>query len=444
MMPNILNTTFILIINLLILSYSLWLNKKLFNSYAYISLPFVFNLLFVFFYIGIYSYIIVSDHMYTYFCFTKNFEYPLKAAIFFTICNLFYNIGCSFILLKKRHIRINNSIKKYIRTYKLKTLKKIGIISFLIGAITKILYFVILGKGNIFYYFQNYFRIQVESVGNGVGFDFYLRFLFSFTMIGAVILLTYSLITKKNFVLTFNIIILTILLNFNSRLSILTFLLQLLILSCLYLDKFRKKILYYFFILIIPIFLLIIIGLGIFRDSTNGKIYQNLDLAYFALGSIHDMRALSDGLEYNNKQDLKYYGITIIAPIILKPIPRKIWEDKPRNAAAIYTEKVTPGVLKDGFAIAPGIVYESLINFGYIGTFIYLAIIGYIIIFIQILFHKEILINKYNVFFPIIMSFLISRLLYLRGEDLTLIYTYSSFFIIDYLLLFTKIKIKIK
>ena len=236
MIPNIFNTTIILIINLLILGYSLWLNKKLFNSYAYISLPFVFNLLFVFFYIGIYSYIIVSDHMYTYFCFTKNFEYPFKAAIFFTICNLCYNIGSSFILFKKRHFRINNSIKKYIRIYKLKTLKKIGIVSFFIGAISKILYFIILGKGNILYYFQNYFRIQVESVGNGVGFDFYLRFLFSFTMIGASILLIYSLITKKNFVLTFNIIILTILLNFNSRLSILTFLLQLLILYCLYLD----------------------------------------------------------------------------------------------------------------------------------------------------------------------------------------------------------------
>lgn len=443
MLPNTCNTVIILIINLIILGYSLWLNKKIYKSYAYISLPFVFNLLFVFFYIGIYAYIIFSNHTNTYFCFTKNFTYPFNAAIFFTICNIFYNIGCSFILLKKRHFNIHSLVKKYIRIYKFQNLKKIGIISFLIGITSKIIYFIILGNGNIFYYFQNYFRIQVESVGNGVGFDFYLRFLFTFAMVGASILLVYSLITKKNIILTSIAIILTILINFNSRLSILTFLLQLLILSCLYLDNIRKKLPYYFIIIILPIFFIIIIALGILRDSTNGKLYQNIDIAYFALGNIHDMRALSDGLEYNSKNDLKYYGMTIIAPILFKPIPRKIWENKPRNAAAIYTEKVTPGVLKEGFAIAPGIVYEAFINFGYIGSLIYFSIIGYLLFFIQTILFKEFFINKYNAFFAIIISLFVSRLLYLRGEDLTLIYTYSSFFIINYLLIFIKTKIKI-
>lgn len=442
MTPNIINTTIILIINLLIVLYSLLLNKKIFKSYAYISLPFLFNLFFVFFYVGIYAYVIYSGNTYKYFCFTKDFTYPWKAIVFFTFCNLAYNIGGTLILAKKRKYSIHKFVSKYIRVYNVIQLKRIALLIFSIGFISKLLYFTMLGHGNLFFYIQNYFKIQVESVGNGVGFEFYLRFLFSLIILGATILFSYTLITRKSIILTSSVIFLTILSNFESRLSILAFMLQLIILSCFYSKRIRNKIPYYFLIYILPLFFVIIIGLGLFRDSTNNKIYQNLDLVYFALGNIHNSRALSDGLELDSKYDKKYYGATIVAPILFKSIPRKIWPNKPLNAAAIYTETVSPGILQQGFAFAPGLVYESYINFGYLGSFIYFLLIGYFIYFIQIILLKEFFINRFNVFFPIIMSFMSSKVLYLRGEDVTLIFVYSSFFMINYFLLFGRFKIK--
>lgn len=442
MIPNTLNTAIIIIINLILLLYSLWLNKKIFNSYAYISLPFVFNMMFVFFYIGVYSYIIFSDHMTMYFCNTNNFEYPFKSVIFVTFCNLSFCIGETLILLKTRKLSFHQIVKKLIKIYSIKDLKKLGIITFLFGVISKLIYFVILGKGNLIYYLKNYFSIQVAGVGAGVGADFYLRFLFSFITIGATILLIYTLLTKQSKLLTTLIIISSVIMNFNSRLSIITFLLQLLILVCLYSNSTRKKVPSIFLLIVLPVFFILIAGLGIYRDSTNGKVHTNIDVGYFILGNIHTNRALSDALEANYDLTNQYYGINIIAPIIFKPIPRKIWTNKPLNAAAIYTESVSPGTLKQGFAIAPGIMYELYINFGFIGTIISFVIIGYILMFLQFLFLKEFLLNPLNVFIPLILSCIISRTLYLRGEDLTLMYTYTSFFIIDYILIFLNVRLK--
>ena len=198
MTPNILNTTIILIINLLIVLYSLLLNKKIFKSYAYISLPFLFNLFFVFFYVGIYAYVIYSGNTYKYFCFTKDFTYPWKAIVFFTLCNLAYNIGGTLILAKKKKYSIHKFVLKYIRVYNVSQLKRIALLIFSIGFISKLLYFTMLGHGDLFFYIQNYFNIQVESVGKGVGFEFYLRFLFSLIILGATILFSYTLITRKS------------------------------------------------------------------------------------------------------------------------------------------------------------------------------------------------------------------------------------------------------
>lgn len=443
MFPNILNTLILLSINLLIFTYAFWINYKLYKSYCYISLPFLFNLFFLFFYIITHTYIILSGNIQNYYKNIINSYYISYTAIFATLLNLFFNIGFIINLFFKNK-KINFSFK-YLRILNQNMLFKIGFSLFTIGVITKLTYFMILGGGNIYNYIISYFAIQLERISDAGGgtFEVYLNFLFIFLDVGTDLLLINTLKNNQHKNLTIICILLALLLSFNSRFVMIKLIFQYIIIICIYMKNIRKKIPILFLGVFIPIIFTLVIGLGLFRDSTNNRIINNLDPIYLLMGQFHPMRALADGISYSRQFGEKKYGKTIILPIIQKPIPRSIWKNKELNAGAIYTKTMSPGDLEKGFAIAPGIAFDAYINFGYIGSLLFFMLLGFIIFKIQTFLYKNIIFNQNNTLYAILLAILGSTLLTLRGADLSNIPIYVIYYIPILIIIFLKFKIKI-
>ena len=441
MYPTSFNTILLLIINIIILTYSFYINKKLYNSYCYISLPFLFNLFFFFFYICTHTYIILSNNIPQYYTNIINLSYISYAAIFATLLNLCFNIGFTLNLFLNNS---NNSNIKYIKTFPPNKIFEVGIILFIIGAIAKLIYFYILGNGNIFTYITTYFTIQLERISDsgGASFDVYLNFLFILLDIGTDLLLIHFLNTKKHKYTIVICLCMAILLNFNGRFVMIKLLFQYLIITCIYVKKIREKLPLLFIGIFLPIIFTIVVGLGIYRDNTNNKIISAIDPTYLLMGQFHSMKALADGMEFRNQFGEQTYGKTIILPIIQKPIPRSIWKNKELNAGAIYTKTMYPGSIEQGYAIAPGIAFDAYINFGYLGTLIFFIMLGFILFKIQRFIYINIQ-DKNNTFYALLAAILGSTLLTLRGADLSNIPVYIMYYIPILLILYTKIKIKI-
>ena len=146
-------TTILLVINVLILLYALIINKMIFKSYTYISLPFLFNFFFFAFHILVFSYVAYSGNEKLYYLHTSNYVYTVQAAILTTICIFFFNIGTTLFYFKKLKFNLN---KIPIRKYSSSKMLKIGIIALCIGVLAKLTFFLIFSKGNLLYYFTHY------------------------------------------------------------------------------------------------------------------------------------------------------------------------------------------------------------------------------------------------------------------------------------------------
>ena len=223
MYPTTANTIFFFIINALILVYAYWLNKRFYKSFVYISLPFLFSFFMFLFHMCVHSYIFFSNNIENYYRYNVDATYIMQAVIVSTLFNLFFNIGCSInlFLKKERHLFFN----KYIRKYNSKELLKFGIILLIIGILSKILYFIILG-GNIFNYIIHYFEIGLEDAGQGGNFTNYLSFFWVCIDLGTDLLLINTLKNHKNKIITVSAILIGLFFSFNSRTSVIKLLLQ--------------------------------------------------------------------------------------------------------------------------------------------------------------------------------------------------------------------------
>lgn len=443
MIPNTLNTSIISIINIIILLYSFVINKKVYKSYCYVSLPFLFSLFFLFFTIGVHSFVILSGTTDLYYKHSIDIRYITYAAVFITLLNLFFNIGVTLNLLIKQKGQIKNF--KYIRHLNYAIIFKTGIFLFIIGAAVKLTYFCVLGGGNIFTYATTYFAIQLQQVSKtgGATFQTYLNFLFVTLDIGADLLLIYTLKTGKHRKLITSCILISLILWFNSRFALIRLLIQILIILSLYKEKIRKKLPVISFGIFIPLILMLVVGLGVYRDRTNNVQFSNVSYIYFLMGQFHPMLATADAMEFEKDFGNKRWGKTIILPIIQKPIPRSIWKNKELNAAAIYTKIMSPGSLESGFAVAPGIVFDSYLNFGYSGSMLFFMLLGVFVSKLQRFLYYNFRKSNDNTLYALLTAVLASSLLSLRGADLSnmpilIIYYFPILFLV-----FCKIKIKI-
>ena len=228
------NTIFFFIINVLILFYSFWLNKRYYKSFVYISLPFLFTLFMFLFHICVHVYIFFSNNIDNYYRYNINTMYIMQAVIISTLFNIFFNIGCSINLFLKREKHL--IFTKYIRKYNSRNLLKIGLFLLIIGVLSKILYFIILG-GNIFNYIIHYFEIGLEDAGQGGNFTNYLSFLWVCIDLGTDLLLINTLQYHKNKKLTICAILIGLFFSFNSRTSVIKLLLQYLTIIVIYNKK---------------------------------------------------------------------------------------------------------------------------------------------------------------------------------------------------------------
>ncbi len=445
MQPNSFNTIIILLINFCMLLYALWLNRKLYKSYCYISLHFLFNLFFFFFYICTHTYIILSGNIQTYYKNIVDTSYISSAAIFVTFLNVFFNLGYTINLFfpkTKQGIIFN----KYIKKINVDELFRIGLTLFIIGMVSKLIYFCVLGGGNILTYLTTYFAIQLERVSEhgGATFEIYLNFLFILLDVGTDLLLIYTLKTKQHKNITFLCMGLAVLLYFNTRFGIIKLLFQYIIIVCLYLKKIRERIPVLFLGIFIPIIFTIIVGLGIYRDITNNKVISNIDYGYFFMGQFHPMMAIADGMAFKNQFGGYRYGKAIILPIIQKPIPRSVWKNKELNAGAIYTKTMKPGDLERGFAVAPGIAFDAYLNFGYVGALIFFMLLGVLIFKVQSFLYRNIKqLKDNNTLYVILTAIFGSTLLTLRGADFSNIPLYIIYYIPILIIIFSNIKIRV-
>lgn len=443
MNPTKFNTILILILNLIIFTYSFWINKKLYKSYVYISLPFLFNLFFLFFYIGTHTYIALSNNIQMYYKHIVDTAYITYAAIFVTFLNVCFNLGYTLNLFFNKNNKKTNF--KYIKPINTNSLFKIGLVLFSIGATTKLIYFCTLGDGNLLTYITTYYAIQLDRVAehNGATFELYLNFIFILLDIGTDLLLIYTLKTKQHKNITFTCMGLAILLYFNTRFAIIKLLFQYLIITCVYVKKIREKIPLLFIGIFIPIIFILVVGLGIYRDSTNNKNISNIDYSYLFMGQFHPMMSIADGMAFKNQFGPQRYGRTIILPILQKPIPRSVWKNKELNAGAIYTKTMLPGSLESGFAVAPGIAFDLYINFGYLGSLIFMIFLGFVLFKVQLFLYKSIRYCENNTLYVLLLAILGAILLTLRGADLSNIPIYIVYYLPILVIIFGNFKIKV-
>ena len=435
---NIFNTTLLLIINICILIYSVWINKKIFKSYQYISIAFIFSLFFFFFYIVVHSYVVYSGEFNRYYENTVNKFYPLLAEIIATLCNFFYNLGVTFFAFNKKNLNLHIlPIKKYSNT----KLFKIGLFIFSIGVLSKVITWLYLGNGNVINYLTSYYKIQLNMASEGSGIEKYLGFLYSLIEIGAYILYSNYQATKKRKTLTLIVVLLSFLTNFNSRGSIIRLLIGYLIITALYVNAFRKNIKKYVIAIILPIILIVTLGLGAIRDATKGYIWNCINPVYMVLGVNHSMRGLSDELEYKNLFPFQW-GNSIILPIVQKPIPRKYWPNKHMSSTMFYASVMYPNMVEAGGGIAAGLCADIYLNFSLLGLFVIFTLMGYSGALITYSLLNIILNNKSNIFWIIVYATLAEFNFFLRGEDVALIVYFYMLIFIPLCIIFLNIKVR--
>lgn len=277
----------------------------------------------------------------------------------------------------------NKNIKYRINTnqYEIKYNKIIAI--FIIGIIIQSIVYKLMNVSlidKILYIRSNY------GTGNFNIWESFWRFpyVFSFAIINASsLLLVYLYINGASISKVKKLIILLIYLiglidNFSTgtRMAVFAYV-SFPIICCLY--KLRGKIelktkmlisIYISIISIISIF--IIIFLSNYRDSGIDGYSNNLRISNVVTYGLNQIIDFQKAIELFSNKD-KLNGKTFIA-LLVNPIPREFWQNKPVGIGAIMGD-VDP-ISRSGTSISITIFGESYVNFGVIGVFFVLFILG--------------------------------------------------------------------
>lgn len=70
------------------------------------------------------------------------------------------------------------------------------------------------------------------------------------------------------------------------------------------------------------------------------------------------------------------YGGTILAPFLLKLVPRGVYPEKPYNTSGYFMTALYPDLFKAGFALPPTLMGDLYLNFGSIGLLLGILVFG--------------------------------------------------------------------
>lgn len=147
------------------------------------------------------------------------------------------------------------------------------------------------------------------------------------------------------------------------------------------------------------------------RLGFNAKI--GLETVYHSVMSDFDqLIRLKDIIKYTPEQIDFQLGKTFLN-LFLKPIPSRIWEEKPQGAGVIVTKNLYPKHFEAKVSIAPSLVGEFYLNFHIIGIILGMCLFGMVSrLFFELLQHNK---GNKNVMllYAILLPFIYSEL---RGD----------------------------
>lgn len=112
--------------------------------------------------------------------------------------------------------------------------------------------------------------------------------------------------------------------------------------------------------------------------------------------------------------------------VLVKPIPRSIWVDKPMGANSVLTADLFPEYFLIGRSRAASIVTEAYMNFGWIGVLIVMFFTG---VLCKNLYHKYIL-NDFNIWNTLKYAIAMIFLLTLVRVDMQIASTFLMYYLI--------------
>ncbi|MES2430055.1 MAG: O-antigen polymerase [Bacteroidota bacterium] len=129
--------------------------------------------------------------------------------------------------------------------------------------------------------------------------------------------------------------------------------------------------------------LIILFAISAYIGFLRINSYQTEDIADVTSGD-QFFTELTPIIAYNDVKEninvLHYqYGKTIFLPLILKPIPRGLWPEKPNNSGAMYMKEFNADSFAAGFAIPVMIFGDLFLNFGIYVTILLLLLFGVLI-----------------------------------------------------------------
>jgi len=136
---------------------------------------------------------------------------------------------------------------------------------------------------------------------------------------------------------------------------------------------------------LLPLFLLALvlgtgISLGRLRERSVGV--PQSSTSALLMSELTPAQAYSD-IKLNITELGHPHGSTIIGPLLLKPIPRALYPNKPINSGAYYMQVVRPAEFAAGFALPTTFFGDMFLSFGYLAAVAAAAVLGWIAAYID-------------------------------------------------------------
>lgn len=344
------------------------------------------------------------------------------------ITTIFYGIlGLHFFQLayfSQIHQAVLKPITKFRSDWSTKRLKIIIIIFSSISICS--FYFIIKLSGGVSFYFGN-IRDAMVAITSGSTI-----FFMGVLLIQIPLLTWFCMILERNkysvFFFIYFILASILLISLGERGHFVFLLISMLI--CFHYLKRRIKTIQVFSLAMFIILFVVIYGR--YRDFTEEnqqikkagiKIDLNILTTYrYFIGHFDQLRLTKDVIRHVPEKLEFQYGKTFFN-FLVKPIPSRIWQNKPQGAGRIITESLYPKANSFGVTVAPSLLAELYLNFHVIGIIIGMFIFG----MVCKLLYELLMMNRSNknivVIYAICLPYIFSEI---RG-DFTIVTSFVMF-----------------
>ncbi len=336
----------------------------------------------------------------------------------------FYSLALTYIVVGLHFFQIGYFsrfgsllIKKKVISSRDWSIKKIKRLAIIFSLISTLLFFIVFKmSGGVAAYFMNIKHAMVNITTGS-------SFLFMGIILVKIPLLLWFCYNLKNNRFTFSfyiflLFVIFLLMSLGERGPF-----MFLFVSMLVCYHYAKRQVNFFLIVTIGLCLLMFLTVYIqYRELTGKNInFQNINrhISFFNIKTYTNFIINFDQLE-RVKDMTKYvperldfqYGKTFFN-LIFKPIPSRIWAEKPQGAGTVATKALYPNVFAAKVVFAPSIIGELYLNFHVIGIILGMIIFG---IFLKML-HTMLIRKSENKNFIILYAILTPEILgQIRGD----------------------------